>query len=71
MFPSPKGEGYHGALDLILWQYHNTVLPAARQYLLPSKAYADLVLESSADLPTVEQSLHEAIVNKRAVAEDR
>jgi hypothetical protein len=25
------------ALDLILWQYHNTVLPAARQYLLPSK----------------------------------
>jgi|SRR5580704_8833792 uridine kinase len=56
------------ALDLILWQYHNTVLPAARQYLLPSKAYADLVLESSADLPTVEESLHEAIVNKRAVA---
>jgi uridine kinase len=56
---------------LILWQYHNTVLPAARQYLLPSKAYADLVLESSADLPTVEQSLHEAIVNKRAVAGDR
>jgi uridine kinase len=38
------------ALDLILWQYHNTVLPAARQYLLPSKAYADLVLESDADL---------------------
>jgi uridine kinase len=59
------------ALDLILWQNHNTVLPAARQYLLPSKAYADLVLESSADLPTVEQSLHEAIVNKRAVAGDR
>ncbi len=52
-------------LDLILWQYQNTVLPAARQYLLPSKAYADLVLDGSADLPTVEESLYEAIVNKR------
>jgi uridine kinase len=30
--------------DFILWQYENNVLPAARQYLLPSKRYADLVL---------------------------
>jgi uridine kinase len=52
-------------LDLILWQYQNTVLPAARQYLLPSKAYAYLVLDGSADLPTVEKNLYEAIVKKQ------
>ena len=55
-------------LDLILWQYQNTVLPATRQYVLPSKAYANLVIESGADLPTVENRLYEAIVNRRAGA---
>src|SRR5271155_4265603 len=35
-------------MDLILWQYENTVLPAARQYALPSKVHANLVLDSSA-----------------------
>jgi uridine kinase len=50
------------SLDLILWQYKNTVLPAARQYLLPSKRYADLVLESKGDIASVEKSLYDAIV---------
>jgi uridine kinase len=53
------------SLDFIRWQYENAVLPAARQYLLPSKRYADLVLESSADLATVEKSLHDAIVGRQ------
>jgi uridine kinase len=56
------------SVDFILWQYKNAVLPAARQYLLPSKKYADLVLESDADLPTVEKRLYDAIVKKRAHA---
>jgi uridine kinase len=55
------------SLELIRWQYENTVLPAARQYVLPSKAYADLVLESHADLATVERSLYDAIVEKCAL----
>jgi uridine kinase len=53
------------SMDLILWQYENTVLPAARQYLLPSKAYADLVLESKSDQSTVEKSVYDAIMKKR------
>jgi uridine kinase len=53
-------------LELIRWQYENCVLPAARQYLLPSKRYADLVLESTADLATVEKGLCDAILGKRA-----
>lgn len=47
-------------------KYENTVLPAARQYLLPSKAYADLLVESKSDLPTVEKSVYDAIVERRA-----
>ncbi|MFZ1157830.1 MAG: AAA family ATPase [Candidatus Sulfotelmatobacter sp.] len=55
----------------ILWQYENKVLPAARQYLLPSKRYADLVLESNVDLSTVEKNLFDAIVEKRVPAASR
>jgi hypothetical protein len=42
------------------------VLPAARQYLLKTKAYADLVVESKSDLPTVEKNVYDAIVERRA-----
>jgi uridine kinase len=56
------------SLDFILWQYQNNVLPAARQYLLPSKRYADLVLDSAGDLATVEKGLYDALVEKHAVA---
>ncbi|MFZ0771561.1 MAG: AAA family ATPase [Candidatus Sulfotelmatobacter sp.] len=58
-------------VELIRWQYQNTVLPAARQYLLPSKRYADLVLDSTADLATLEEDLCEAIAGKRALAAAR
>lgn len=58
-------------LELILWQYEHTVLPAARRYLPPSKACADLVLESKADLPTVKKSLYDVIVGGVALAETR
>ena len=44
------------------------MLPAARQYLLPSKRFANLVLDSEADLSTVEKRLYDAIVEKRALA---
>jgi uridine kinase len=53
------------SVDFILWQYKNAVLPAARQYLLPSKSYANLVLDSNVDLATVEKNLYDAIVEKR------
>ena len=59
------------ALELIRWQYENNVLPAARQYLLPSKRYADLVVDSMPDLVAVEQSLYDAITGKRALAAGR
>lgn len=56
------------SLEFIRWQYENTVMPAAQQYVLPSKNYADLVLESKADLATVERNLYDAIVGKLTLA---
>ena len=55
-------------MDFIIWQYENMVLPAARQYLLPSKCFANLVINSEADLSKVEKCLYDAIVEKRALA---
>ncbi|HTW57074.1 MAG TPA: AAA family ATPase [Terriglobales bacterium] len=56
------------SLELIKWQYENTVLPAARMYLLPSKRYADLVMDSTPDLPTVERCIEDAIAHRRPKA---
>jgi uridine kinase len=56
------------SLDFIQWQYENAVLPAARQYLLPSKGFANLVLNSDADIATMEKSLYDAIVEKLVLA---
>ena len=56
------------SLDFILWQYKNNVLPAVRQYVLPSKRFANVVLDSEADLATVEESLYDAIKGKHAFA---
>jgi uridine kinase len=53
------------SLDFILWQYQSNVLPATREYVLPSKRYADIVLESKAILPVVEKSVYDAIVGSR------
>lgn len=58
-------------LELIRWQYENTVLPAARQFLLPSKRYANLVIESDSDAATVEANLYNAITAKHAFAARR
>lgn len=58
-------------LEFIRWQYEKTVLPATRQYVLPSKIYADLVLESKADLATVERNLYDAVVGKLTLAAAR
>jgi uridine kinase len=56
------------SLEFIQSQYEDKVLPAARQYLLPSKRFANLILDSAADLATVEQALYAAIAEKRALA---
>jgi uridine kinase len=56
------------SLEFILWQYQNTVLPAALEYVLPSKRFADLALDSKADIATVEKSLYDAIVSRRTLA---
>ena len=55
------------SIDFILWQYENMVLPAVRQYVLPSKRFANLVLDGEAALPTVEKGLCDVIVEKRAL----
>jgi uridine kinase len=52
------------SLDLTLWQYKSSVLPATIEYVLPSKGFADLALDSSADLATVEKSLYDAIMEE-------
>ena len=54
------------SLDFIQWQYEHTVLPATRRYVVPSRAHADIVVESKAALPTVEKTLYDAIVDRRA-----
>ena len=56
------------SLDFIQWQYENAVSLAARQYLLPSKGFANLVLNSDADIATMEKSLYDAIVEKLVLA---
>jgi len=58
-------------LEFIRWQYEKYVLPAQRLYLLPSKRYADLVLDARPDLATTENSLVDAIVGRRALAAAR
>jgi uridine kinase len=55
-------------LEFIQSQYEDSVLPAARQYLLPSKRFANLVLDSEAEVSTVEKGLYDAIVEQRALA---
>jgi hypothetical protein len=47
-------------LEFIQSQCEDKVLPAARQYVLPSKRFANLVLDGAADLATVEKSLYDA-----------
>jgi uridine kinase len=59
------------SLEFVQQQYEDKVLPAARQYVLPSKGFANQVLDSAADLASVEQSLYDAIVEKRALARVR
>jgi uridine kinase len=55
------------SLDFIMWQYKNNVLPASRQYLVPSRRYADLILKSEADLPVVEKLLRDSIEARRVL----
>jgi uridine kinase len=52
-------------MELILWQYENTVLPAARRYLPASKSHAHLVLDTTPDVASVEKSLADAILERQ------
>ncbi len=56
------------AVELIKWQWENTVMPAARQYALPSRAHADFVLDATEELAAVERKLYEAIVGRRGAS---
>jgi uridine kinase len=56
------------ATEFIQWQWENSVLPAAKRYCLPSKRYADVVIDSTSGLTTVEKSITEAVGQKRAKA---
>lgn len=57
--------------EFMQWQWEHTVLPAAIRYCLPSKRYADRVIDSTPDLATVEKSIVDAISQKRAKAAAR
>jgi uridine kinase len=54
--------------ELVRWQYENTVLPATRLYVQPSKRFADVVIDASADLATVEKQVQDAIEQRRTPA---
>jgi uridine kinase len=54
--------------ELVRWQYENTVVPATRLYVEPSKRFADLVIDTSRDLAIVEKCVEEAIEGRRAHA---
>lgn len=56
------------AAEFIQWQWENTVLPATKRYCMPSKRYADVVIDSTPDLATVEKKIIEAIKQKRVMA---
>lgn len=59
------------AAEFIKWQWEYTVLPAAEHYCLPSKRYADIVIDSTSDQTTMEKRITEAIGQKRAKAAAR
>jgi uridine kinase len=50
----------------VSWQWENMVQPAAKKYLLPSKRYADVVIDASREAAAVESAVEEAISAKRA-----
>jgi len=56
------------SLELIRWQYENTVMPAARRYVLASKRFADIVMDCRPDVVSLEAQLKDAILQRRARA---
>lgn len=49
------------ALEFVRWQWDNFVMPSTRRHVLPSKRYADLVIDATADLAKVEKAVSDAI----------
>jgi uridine kinase len=56
------------ALEFVRWQWENFVMPSMRRYVLPSKRYADVVIDASADLEAVEKAVAHAVQQKLARA---
>lgn len=59
------------SVEFIKWQWENTVLPAARQYLPSSKRYANVVIVGASDVSVVEKAVCDAIAQKRSKAAAR
>jgi uridine kinase len=56
------------ALDFVRWQWDNFVMPSTRRYVLPSKRYADVVIDATPDLDMVEKAIQAAVEEKLARA---
>lgn len=54
--------------EFIRWQWDNFVMPSTRRHVLPSKRYADLVIDATADLAKVEKAVVDAVQQKSARA---
>jgi len=49
------------SLELIKWQYETTVLPAQRDYLMPSKRYANVIIDGTSEPAIVAENLTDTI----------
>jgi uridine kinase len=54
------------ALEFVRWQWDHFVMPATRRYTLPSKRYADVVIDATPELATVEKAIADAVQQKLA-----
>jgi uridine kinase len=56
------------ALEFIRWQWESFVLPSNQRYVLPSRRYADVAIDATADLATVEKAVADAVLQRRTRA---
>ncbi len=57
--------------EFVRWQWDNFVMPSNRRHVLPSKRYADVVIDATPDLAAVEQAIADAVQQKMARAAAR
>ena len=56
------------SLDFVRWQWDNFVMPSTRRHVLPSKRYADVVIDARPDLSAVEKTVVDAVQQRLARA---